>query len=363
MTTELTLAVNTPFEALVNRKIESNIETLLPLVKERTAEYKATQYTIGQEKLCREHRAQINKFLKAVDNEIKEVGKANNKPFEEFVNEVDPLISELVETIKFLDKQIAEMENRWREQNLKNAECIYNYLIGGTPIAEWISFEQILLSKKTARVTYEAEFGNKGSWSYPEGMEETEDIAVIMKAGKKVADTMQQFIDMAQRNFDNIVAFEYPVEMTEKALDYLGGSYNPLKKAFDLDGAIALLKDLKRRDDEKAEAVEKAKREERERAQKEAEELKRKAEEEKQKAVREAERRVREEAERERFQEKANIEAEQSKHVQEENVPSSVTSNNSECKWFTMHVLLDKERAKKLTAYMRSEGITFEVEK
>lgn len=327
-TTQLQLAVVTPLDNLRNRTIESNVKELLPIVQAKAREYRDTQYGITQEKICKEDRARLNKFQIAINDELKEIREANNEPYERFACEVQPVIDAVAEAMKSLDNQLAEMENLWRTNNMENAKLLYDSIIGSSKFAFWAPWEKILITKKTGRTSYEDFFGNKTSWNYAEGHEDTKDLDILKKAGKKVVEVFEQLLKSAQDKLSAINELDYPEEIKMQGIGYISTSYDPIKRGFDIEGAFKLMGDLARREREKAEAVERAKREAEEKARREAEEAKRraeaekqraieeerrKAEAEKQKAIEEAQRKAREEERKRAIEEEARRKAEEQK--------------------------------------------------
>lgn len=290
--TALMLAVHTPLDDLRNREIKSNIADLLPIVQAKAEEYKATQYGITQEKLCREHRAVLNKFVTSINDELREIGKANNAPFEAFSNEVKLITDVVKDAIASLDRQLTEMETVWRTNNLENAKILYDEIIGSGNTANWIPFEKILITKKTGRVSFEDFFGNKGSWSYKEGLEDTKDVEELISAGKKVAEELERFRERAIDAWCAVNNVDYSEEIINKGIDYLKGSYDPVKKGFDVEGAFNLMMTLNRQEREKQQAVEEAKRRAELEKQQALMEQQKKLEEEKLRAVEEAEKKA-----------------------------------------------------------------------
>lgn len=333
-TTTLQLAVITPLDNLRNRKIESNVKDLLPIVQAKANEYKNTQYGITQERLCKEHRATLNKFQTSINDEVKAIGEANNYPFQIFKAEVQPIIDEVASAIASLDEQLNEMESLWRTNNLDNARILYNAIFSGSGFDTWIPFEKILITKKTGRTSYEDFFGNKGSWKYAEGHEDTKDVDVLMKAGTKVVEVFETLLNLAVDKVEVINSIDYPQEIIAEGIKYLSTSYDPVKRGFDVDGALARMKDIKRREEEKAAAVERAKRDAEEKARREAEEAQRRAEAEKQRAIEEERRKAEaekqkaiEEAERKaREEERQRAIAEEAKRQKELEVKKNVNA-------------------------------------
>lgn len=376
MQTQLQLAVVTPLDNLRNRTIESNVKELLPIVQAKAREYRDTQYGITQEKICKEDRARLNKFQIAISEELKEIQKANNEPYKKFECEVQPVIDAVAEAMKSLDNQLAEMENLWRTNNMENAKILYDASIGSSKFASWCPWEKILITKKTGRTSYEEFFGNKTSWSYSAGEEDSKEIDVLRKAGKKVVEVFEQLLKSAQDKLSAINELDYPEEIKMQGIGYISTSYDPIKRGFDIEGAFKLMGDLARREREKAEAVERAKREAEEKARREAEEAqrraeaekqraieeeRRKAEAEKQKAIEEAERKAREERQRaiedDKRKKASEALAEAEKQPKQMNVTDYIP--NAEEKKYNLKfaVELTATQAKQLRAFCDSCGI------
>ena len=312
METALQLAVSTPLDALRNREIDSNIKELLPVVQAKVAEYKSTVYGISQERTCREHRALLNKFQKAIIDETKAVYEANNEPFKRFQEEVEPIIAAVTDGIQTLDAQIAEMENLWRTRNIDNAKILYDSIIGTSKFASWLPWDKVLITKRTSRVTLEDFFGNKGTWNYQEGQEENTDLEYLKQSGKKVTETFNVLLKVAQEGLDIINSLDYPDFIKQNGIGYLQMAYDPINRKFDTEGAFTLMNNMARVEREKREAVERAKREAEAKAQREALLAQQRAEEEKRRALAEQQRQA--EAEKQKAiqeaQEKARAEAE-----------------------------------------------------
>lgn len=273
----------------LKRPIISNTTELFAQVTELCAGYQNVVYTADKEKEAREDRAKLNKLKTGLQSAKKKVKELSSVPYDVFASEVDKIIAVVDEAMTNIDSQTEAFKQARVVRNLKNAHIIYLELLKSVGMTEdWLPWEKLLATRPTARTTVEGVFGNDTSWKYPADYDGSEDVQVLMDAGKKVVDLIYRFIDMIIRSQDTIKAMNHPFE---------ADGMRVLKDTGNLQMAVNEMARLKAIDDEKKAAIEEAKREAEENARREAEEAARRAEEEKARAVAEAERKAREEAE------------------------------------------------------------------
>lgn len=292
----------------LKRPIISNTNELFAQVNELCAGYKNVVYTADKEKEAREDRAKLNKLKTGLQSAKKKVKELSSVPYDVFASEVDKIIAVVDEAMTNIDTQTEAFKQARIDRNLKNAHIIYLELLKSVGMTEdWLPWEKLLATRPTARTTVEGVFGNDTSWKYPADYDGSEDVQVLMDAGKKVVDLIYRFIDMIIRSQDTIKAMNHPFE---------ADGMRVLKDTGNLQMAVNEMARLKAIDDEKKAAIEQARKEAEEKARREAEEAARRAEEEKARAVAEAERKAREEAEAKAKAEAERIRQEEAQKIQ-----------------------------------------------
>lgn len=137
------LKIISPSEDGYIKKIEWNHEELKREVSEKVEKYKDLVYSDEQIKEAKTDRANLRKFVEALESKRKELKKLCLAPYEDFEKKLKEVTTIVNEPIQMIDKQVKSFEAEQRELKRVNIE---SYFCGYNPF-EWLSFEKILDEK------------------------------------------------------------------------------------------------------------------------------------------------------------------------------------------------------------------------
>lgn len=123
--------------------IEFNFEELKQEITNRVEMYKTLVYTDEQIKSAKEDRANLRKFVDALEAERKAVKKQCLQPYEAFESKVKELLKIVNEPVALIDKQVKEYEEK---KKIDKKDEIVNFFNSCT-YPEWLKFEQIFDEK------------------------------------------------------------------------------------------------------------------------------------------------------------------------------------------------------------------------
>ena len=106
------------------KAIEWNNEEIKAEIAEKVSTYKMMVYSDDQIKEAKADRAELNKFVKALEDKRKEIKGLCLAPYENFEKQMKELVAIVNEPIQVIDDQIKAYEN---EQRAKKAEEIKAY--------------------------------------------------------------------------------------------------------------------------------------------------------------------------------------------------------------------------------------------
>ena len=137
------LKIYSPTEEGFIQKIDWNFEELKTEIAEKVEHYKNLVYTEDQMKTAKSDRANLRKFVDALETKRKDIKKQCLAPYEAFEKQMKELVAIVNEPINLIDGQVKEFENSKREEKRINLE---SFFIGYSNL-EWLKFEQILDEK------------------------------------------------------------------------------------------------------------------------------------------------------------------------------------------------------------------------
>lgn len=137
------LKIISPSEDGYIKKIEWNHEELKREVSEKVEKYKDLVYSDEQIKEAKTDRANLRKFVDALESKRKELKKLCLAPYEDFEKKLKEITTIVNEPIQMIDKQVKSFEALQKEEKRTNLECFF----GGYNPFEWLKFEQILDDK------------------------------------------------------------------------------------------------------------------------------------------------------------------------------------------------------------------------
>lgn len=137
------LKIYSPTEDGFIQKIEWNFEELKTEIAEKVEHYKNLVYTEDQMKFAKTDRANLRKFVDALETKRKEIKKQCLAPYEEFEKQMKALVSIVNEPITLIDGQVKSYEDEKRQEKRLHLESFFS----GYSSIEWLKFEQILDTK------------------------------------------------------------------------------------------------------------------------------------------------------------------------------------------------------------------------
>lgn len=123
--------------------IEWNHEAIKKEVAEKVERYKNLVYSPEQVKEAKSDRANLRKFVDALDAKRKEIKKQCLEPYESFEKQVKEIIAVVNEPILMIDGQVKNFEERQREEKLEEILKIFN----GCGFPDWVNPSKILDEK------------------------------------------------------------------------------------------------------------------------------------------------------------------------------------------------------------------------
>lgn len=137
------LKIYSPTEDGFIQKIEWNNEEIKKEVAERVEHYKGLVYTDVQIQDAKKDRANLRKFIEALESKRKEVKKQCLAPYEQFEKQVKEIVAIVNEPIVLIDKQIKEYEQIKRDEKLEKVQEFF----AEVDFPEWVSFEKVYDTK------------------------------------------------------------------------------------------------------------------------------------------------------------------------------------------------------------------------
>lgn len=124
------LKITTPMAPGILPEVQWNNEELIKDVAGKAEEYKNTAYTAEQLPEMRKDRAKLNALVTAFEDQRKQVKKFYNTPYDKFEKEVKEVLAPVREAITLIDKGIAEVEKKYREDRKAKMQELYEKYVG-----------------------------------------------------------------------------------------------------------------------------------------------------------------------------------------------------------------------------------------
>ena len=119
--------------------IEFNYNELKQEITAKAALYKNMIYTDDRIKEAKADKAQLNKFITALENERKVIKKQCLKPYEDFEKKIKELVAIVNEPVMLIDTQVKAYEDKQKEEKLEKIKELWE----GTEHPEWLQCNQI----------------------------------------------------------------------------------------------------------------------------------------------------------------------------------------------------------------------------
>ena len=142
---ELSLKINHPDDGKFLQQIGWNKEQITKYVSEVTDQYKGIAYTDEQIPDAKKDRAALNALKKNISDGRIQVKNALMAPYYAFESEVKEVVALIDEPISLIDKQVAEYEEKVRDEKREELRSYFDQKIGA--LAEKLSFDMIFNTK------------------------------------------------------------------------------------------------------------------------------------------------------------------------------------------------------------------------
>lgn len=123
--------------------IQFNYDELKAELTDKVKTYETMVYTDDQIKLAKSDRASLNKLKKSLNDERIRREREYMKPFEDFKNKINEIIAIIDKPVSLIDKQVKEYEELQKEAKSKEIEKIFYEV--ERPL--WLDLNQIFNTK------------------------------------------------------------------------------------------------------------------------------------------------------------------------------------------------------------------------
>lgn len=135
-----------PKEAQALPEIKWNYEEIKNYALDKAAEYKSIAYTDADVAAMKKDRADINRFIAALDNERKNKKKQYMEPYTVFEQQVKDALQPLKEAESYIKKGLDEVEQQYRDAKTEKMQEYYEKHSG--------DLKELVPFKKTIREEY-----------------------------------------------------------------------------------------------------------------------------------------------------------------------------------------------------------------
>lgn len=138
----LELKIITPIEPGTLPEIQWNHEEAKAYTLQKAQEYQSIAYTDADKSAMKADRAQINKFVSAMEDERKRVKAFYNEPYEKFNAQVKEVLQPMRDTMRLIDQGLDEIEQKYREEKTELCRKYYDRHIGD--LRDLLPFERTI---------------------------------------------------------------------------------------------------------------------------------------------------------------------------------------------------------------------------
>lgn len=138
----LELRIITPMEPGTLPEIQWNHEEAKAYTLQKAQEYQSIAYTDADKSAMKADRAQINKFVSAMEDERKRVKAFYNEPYEKFNAQVKEVLQPMWDTMRLIDQGLDEIEQKYREEKTELCRKYYDRHIGD--LRDLLPFERTI---------------------------------------------------------------------------------------------------------------------------------------------------------------------------------------------------------------------------
>lgn len=126
----LELKILTPLEPGMLPEIKWNMEEAKDYTLQKAQEYQSIAYTDADEAEMKKDRAQINKFINAVENERKRAKTFYNEPYKKFEEQIKEVLQPMRDTVQLIDNGLREIDQQYREKKTEQCRQLYERHVG-----------------------------------------------------------------------------------------------------------------------------------------------------------------------------------------------------------------------------------------
>ncbi len=130
MSNELSLSLKTPLEQLIPAMIAWNNTELMERVESALVHYRGVTYTDDQIGEAKKDKAELNAFIKVLNDERIRIGKAYSSPYDKFKAEVDEVITKIKEVVTEIDTQVVAYDTAKKEEKQNDIIEYFKSVIG-----------------------------------------------------------------------------------------------------------------------------------------------------------------------------------------------------------------------------------------
>lgn len=134
--------------------VKWNLDELKSYAATKAEEYKSIAYTEDDVQAMKADRADINRFIKAIEAERIQKKKEYMQPYTVFENQVKEVLQPLQEAEKLIAKGLKEIDDKWKQERTEKIRKIYEDNIGD--LSGVLPFETVLtqdMLKKSITLT------------------------------------------------------------------------------------------------------------------------------------------------------------------------------------------------------------------
>lgn len=125
------------------KAIDWNFEELKQEITVKANDYKSLVYTDDNIKEAKADRANLNKFVKALEDKRKEVKKMVLEPYSQFEGQVKELVAIIGDANLNIDSQIKAYEQKKKDEKLEKVKKIYEDAIGGSELKNILTWDKV----------------------------------------------------------------------------------------------------------------------------------------------------------------------------------------------------------------------------
>ncbi|MCR5705166.1 MAG: DUF1351 domain-containing protein [Eubacterium sp.] len=137
------LQIYNPTAENIIKSVDWNFEELKQEITTKAADYKMMVYTEETIKDAKKDRANLNKFIKALEDKRKEVKKMMLEPYQQFEGQVKELVAIIGDANMNIDSQVKAYEQKKRDEKFDVVKQIYDDSIGNSDMKDILPFERV----------------------------------------------------------------------------------------------------------------------------------------------------------------------------------------------------------------------------